>query len=139
MKYFKNILVAVELAQEVDEKIIEKALELAKDGNEGLHLVHVSEEAFTPSRYAESINEYEAGVRRKMSELGAKFNILKMHQFLKIGKVEKEIFKLIKFVDADLLVLGNHGRHGVEILFKADHTKSLLKQADCDVLAVKVA
>ncbi|MFK7826144.1 MAG: universal stress protein [Oligoflexales bacterium] len=139
MKDFKNILVAVELTQEVDERIINKAVGLTKNENESLHLVHVTEEAYTPSRFAKSLHEYEAGIRRKMSELGTKFNVRKMNQFVKTGNVEKEIFKLLKFIDADLLVLGNHGRHGIESLFRANHATSLLKDADCDVLAVKVA
>ena len=139
MKDYMNILVAVELVRAVDEKIINEFLDMAKDGSINLHLVHIIEHAYTPTLFLDSRRKYEAYIRREMSELGADFDIPERNQFVIVGNIDKEIVDLLKIIDADLLVVGNHGRHGVQSLFHSNHTASLVKSADCDMLAVKVA
>jgi universal stress protein A len=44
---------------------------------------------------------------------------------------------LAKQIGADLIVLGSHGRWGLELLLGTT-TDSVLGAADCDVLAVRV-
>ena len=139
MKNYMNILAAVELMQDVDEKILNKCLDMAEYGNENLHLVHIIEPINAPPPFLDSREEYEANIRSKVSELGDRFAIPEKNRFVIVGNIEEEIFDLLEAIDADLLVVGNHGRHGVQALFRSNHTTRLLKDTDCDMLAVRVA
>jgi universal stress protein A len=40
---------------------------------------------------------------------------------------------------ADLIVAGSHGRHGLSLFFTGSTTSDLLKNAPCDILAVRIA
>ncbi|MFK7822684.1 MAG: universal stress protein [Oligoflexales bacterium] len=143
MKNYMNILVAVELIREIDENILGKTLDLSKNSDSKLHLVHVIEPVLNygriPSMAMECPQKYESYVRRKISELGSKFAVPEKNQFVVVGRIENQIFGLIKIIDADLLVVGNHSRHGFRALFKNNHTSSLVKNTGCDMLAIRVA
>ena len=139
-----NILVAVELIREVDEEIIGRALDVAQGCDANLHLVHVVDTTgeygvTSPHMLVDIIEEHEANARKQINELGTAFDIPQENQFVVVGLVREVIADLLKIIDADLLVVGNHGRHGFDALFHWNNTVSLAKHTDCDMLAVRVA
>ncbi|MFK7826636.1 MAG: universal stress protein [Oligoflexales bacterium] len=138
-KRYTNILIALELTGGFDEEILHKVSDMTKSYQGHLHLVHIIEPVHTPPPFLDVAENYEADVRKKMTELGTKFEIPKENQFVKVANIEDEIFDLIKLIKADLLVVGNHGRHGIQSLFKRNHTASLMRNAECDILAIKAA
>lgn len=59
----------------------------------------------------------------------------KMH--LLQGQAQKEIPRLAKSLDADLVVMGTLARTGIAGLFIGNTAEAILEQVDCSVLAVK--
>lgn len=54
-----------------------------------------------------------------------------------VGSIKGEILRFAKEQDADLVVIGNHERHGLAILL--NHTEdTLLHEAPCDILAIRI-
>ncbi|MFK7823458.1 MAG: universal stress protein [Oligoflexales bacterium] len=141
MREIMNILVAVDLDPKQSEQILETARDLRKDCTARVHLVHVIEpiyEMISP-RILDIVEEHKAYAKRKILDLGTLFDIPKEYQFVKVGNIRLEILDLIDLIDADLLVMGNHGRHGFKGLFNRNNTSELLKNLDCDMLSVRVA
>ena len=139
-----SILVAVELSRKKDEKVIRKALELAKKRKAELSLVHVVNPIYNFGMMSSQIlidclQRHEAYARKKVSELGFQFKVPKESQFIKVGHVKEVITDLINIIDADLLVVGNYTRPGFDSLFHKNNAVSLIKHTDCDMLTVRVA
>jgi universal stress protein A len=86
------------------------------------------------SELQEEINEQ---ADTHLTRLAAHLNIPEQHCHLRSGRPEHEIPTLAKQIGADLIVLGSHGRWGLELLLGTT-TDSVLGAADCDVLAVRV-
>ena len=54
-----------------------------------------------------------------------------------LGQPAREIRELAKKIEADLIILGGHGRHGWELLFGST-SSSLTHGAGCDLLIVHI-
>ena len=143
MKNYMNIIVALGLNQEEDELLLHKALDLSKDCNAKLNLVHVISPIYnygmSSPEIFDCVEKHEEYARKKIAELGAIYEIPKDSQFVKVGSIKNVIVDLVKKVEADLLVMGNHGRRGFNALFFDNNTVNLVKNTGCDMLAVKVA
>jgi len=63
-------------------------------------------------------------------------NLEYAHRLLE-GDPASEIVKLAKAEHADLIVLGTHGRTGIERLLLGSTAEQVLRRAPCPVLAVK--
>ncbi len=54
-----------------------------------------------------------------------------------VGSIKGEILRFANDEKADLIVIGNHERHGLAILL--NHTEdTLLHEAPCDILAIRI-
>ena len=143
MEYNTNILVALELIQEIDEKILHKALDGSIINRLNVHVVHVigiiGEQGMVPPDFLlEDLKEREDNAKKKIFELGSLFNIPMENRFVKVGNIKESMVDLIKNINAGLLVVGNHSRHGFDTWFHWNNTVNLLKNCDCDVFAVRV-
>jgi universal stress protein A len=56
---------------------------------------------------------------------------------VEIGTPKREIVRVAAEQKAELIVLGSHGRHGLQLLLGST-ANGVLHQATCDVLAVRV-
>ncbi|MFK7822679.1 MAG: universal stress protein [Oligoflexales bacterium] len=144
MKNYMSILVAVDLNLKEDEELILKALKLAKNSDAKVYIVHVVDTAgnygmASPQILLDSIENNQSNARKVLSELGARFEIPKESQIVKVGLVKEVIVDLVKNINADLLLMGNHGRHGILASFIYNNTVNLVKNVDCDMIAVWVA
>ncbi len=54
-----------------------------------------------------------------------------------VGRPGSEIRRQAEENDADLIVIGSHGRHGIQLLLGST-ANSVLHGAACDVLAVRI-
>lgn len=54
-----------------------------------------------------------------------------------VGSIKAEILRAVEDEKADLIVIGNHERHGLAILLNYTED-TLLHQAPCDILAVRL-
>jgi len=144
MTLYKHVLVAVDLHPNSDRDIIERAIEIAKANGASVSLVHAVEhinaygvaEAYSAVLDVESQLMDEA--KKEMAKLGQKFNIPTTHQSLELGAPRVVVLNKAKESKADLIVVGSHGRHGLQLLLGST-ANGILHHASCDVLAVRVA
>jgi universal stress protein A len=143
MANYRNVLVAVDFSDD-SKAVINKALEIAARNQADLHLLHVVE--YTSSMYAgdiplpEDLNldqdlAEQAAVRLKT--LAQESSIPDAMQHVEIGIPKREIVRIAEACNADLIVVGSHGRHGLQLLLGST-ANGVLHLAKCDVLAVRV-
>lgn len=142
MEKYKNILLAFDLNPKDDQQVSERAFTFMQENKTSLSLVHVVEPVtnygMSAHRLLDCIEENEAEAKEKVSSLAQELEIPKDRQFVKVGAIPEIIVEVAKNIKADLIVMGNHGRHGIKSLFMHDTAASLIKHVDCDVLAIKV-
>ena len=143
MPKYQKILLAVELLSDTDKVLVKKAQTLVGEGQAQLYLIHAVEHL---SSYGAAYG-ISAGVdveemllnemKKSMSTLGAELKIPKERQIVKVGPAKFVILEEADRLNADLIVVGSHGRHGVRLLLGST-ANAILHGAKCDVLAVRV-
>lgn len=145
-KGYKNIILALEFNPKADKSLIETAQYMAEKTNAKITLVHVVE---GPGSYGSAaygviniVNEIEKDLLKHaavaMEKMAAKLNIPKKNQVLMIGSAKFVILEAAEKVNADLIVVGSHGREGVRALIGST-ANAVLHGAKCDVLAVRIS
>ncbi|MFB3104756.1 MAG: universal stress protein, partial [Pseudomonadales bacterium] len=66
-----------------------------------------------------------------------KLGVPEDRQYLIFGRPESEIHRIAESKEADIIVVGSHGRHGLALLLGST-ANGVLHGAKCDVLAVRV-
>lgn len=59
------------------------------------------------------------------------------HEFIHVGKVATEIVKAANDWPADLIVIGSHGRGGIDRLLLGSVAEAVMRHAACPVLVVR--
>lgn len=133
---YQTILVALDLHDDV-EAVLHQAEFLAKEYNAKLHAVHVLPHVYTSVPYAYDFqNELEKESEERLNAVKDKVSI-ELHTHLVSGSPKREILNLVEELKADLLVVGSHGKHGVELLLGST-ANAVLHGAKCDVLTVRI-
>lgn len=138
---YKTIVVALDLTEE-STLVIEKAKALLEpDGC--LFLLHVIAPmplAFAGELMMEQpiVQEEQLGLARKhMAQVALPFAIPAENCLVEWGDAQHEIHRVAAEQQADLIVIGSHGRHGLALLFGST-ANAVLHGAGCDVLAVRL-
>lgn len=140
---YRQILLAVDLT-EYSDTVGRRAAAVATAFGADIALLHVieyvpmdpaGEGVMPPSPDIEP--ELLASARPRMAELAARIGLADARQEVVIGSVRSEIVRTARELDADLIVLGRHQRHGLASLLSSTE-KSLVRAAPCDVLAVQI-
>ncbi len=76
-------------------------------------------------------------VRSKLEEIGQQHIIPPERQFLEAGQTARQLHEIANREAVDLIVIGSHGRHGVQLLLGST-ANAVLHGASCDVLAVRI-
>jgi universal stress protein A len=141
MNGYDKILVALELVGDEDH-LIESALKVATDAG-GISLLHVSEPTLYPAGpYLGAITmdgpkvDTEA-LQQRLVELAEKFSLAKDGHCVRMGGAAVEIHRVADKNGVDLVVVGSHGRQGIQLLLGST-ANAVLHGARCDVLAVRV-
>ena len=143
MANYRNVLVAVDFSEE-SKAVVGKALEIAERNQARLNLLHVVE--YTSSMYAgdiplpEDLNldkDLAEQAAVKLKTLAVECGIADAAQYVEIGIPKREIVRVAEEHAADLIIVGSHGRHGLQLLLGST-ANGVLHQAKCDVLAVRV-
>lgn len=143
MALYKNILLAVELISETDAEITKVALELAKQNGVSLALVHSIEylssygAAYGIALSPEVEELQMKNAKESIKELGEKLGVPENKRFVKLGPAKFSIIDVAEEVGADLIIVGSHGRHGVQLLLGST-ANAVIHNAKCDVLAVRL-
>lgn len=141
---YKHILLATDLSPS-SVQITNKAKELVKIFNAKLSVVHVIE--FVPNVYgggemplpyeATLMDTFEKNARSQLKKLAQELEINETDCYLEINSLKHTVVEIAKKVNADLIIVGSHGKHGVQLLLGSGAT-AILHSAKCDVLAVRI-
>lgn len=141
MGLYGKLLLAIDFASQT-EMLCQHAAKMAEIHGATLSLVHVVEPVVTDSAFDtlppmpfdfEDIRVHQA--RNQLDQLCQRYGITEKNIFLEIGVVKNEILRVAKEQSIDLLLLGSHGRHGIELLMGST-ANAILHHATCDVLAI---
>lgn len=140
MSKYKNILVAIDVCGEY-QPIIEKAMQIAGDES-AISLIHIVEPFYYPENYMGGldIDFQEKSVefaKSEIDEVGNKYNIPEDNRHVLVGKPANTLHAFTQDQKNDLIVMGSHGKHGLQLMLGSTST-SVLHGSICDVLAVRV-
>lgn len=142
MSDYQIILVAIDLSED-SAMIFQRARAVASGTTDQLHLIHVIEPlSFAyggdiPMDFSGIQDEIYQQASQQLERFGTANGIDAEHRHLVMGRPEVEIHALATELDADLIVVGSHGRHGLALLMGST-ANGVLHGAKRDVLAVRV-
>lgn len=143
MSNYQHILLAADFSKEFDS-VLAKAIELRELYNARLTFIHVVE--YTGAMYTGEIplpedldldQRLAKQAETKLQAMIEQYNLTNAGFQVEIGTPKREIVRVAEEQKADLIVLGSHGRHGLQLLLGST-ANGVLHQAGCDVLAVRV-
>jgi universal stress protein A len=140
MKNYQSILVAIDIYSEYDQ-VLKRAFCIGKDASQ-ISLVFVTLPTTYFQPYISGVGgDYVADIHKqaktRLDEIALKNNIPSKQIYLPIGNAAEEIHTLANEINADIIVIGTHGRSGIKLLLGST-ANSVLHGAKQDVLAVRV-
>lgn len=143
MNTYRHILIGLDLSEQEAKAVASKALALATSLGARVSFAHVIEPL--TFAYAGDIpvdlsetqaameQHAEKSLNRLVSDLGATAETVRVV----IGPTADELRHLAGEINADLIVVGSHARHGLALLLGST-ASHVLRGAECDVLAVRI-
>lgn len=138
---YKKILIAVDNS-EYSMKAAKKGLELAHQLEAKAALIFVVEKSQAMGNIDAGITHAQALIILKkeaeqtLDELAEMYNGKELMKFMPEGNPEEDILKTAKDWDADLLVLGTHGRTGLKHLLMGSTAERVMRHSEIPVLMV---
>ncbi|MGR9105867.1 MAG: universal stress protein [Gammaproteobacteria bacterium] len=144
MEAYKHILIAADFTEHGD-LVAERAADMARVYQADLSICHavdslpIAESVYGPiiPFDGDLTAELVAAAEKHLAHLGNAYGIPEDRQWVVIGSPKTEILLLAEENQADLIVVGSHGRHGLGLLLGST-ASSILHHAKCDVLAVRL-
>ncbi|WP_417518272.1 universal stress protein [Marinobacter sp.] len=142
MSAYKKMLVAIDLTEEAPQ-VLEKAKAMCEAHGANLVLVHVVEPVGyayggdIPMDLTELQDQLDKAAREQLAAYGDEYGVDKTNQIVTIGRPESEIHRLAKEQEADLVIVGSHGRKGFQLLLGST-ANGVLHGTECDVLAIRI-
>ena len=143
MQAYSHILLAVDFSNNTDA-IFERALTMRKASNARLSLVHIVEfvqfdfsSELTMPQELELDQELLELADKRLQQLGEKYGIADSERIVSQGNTKREILRIAEEQKVDLIVIGSHGRAGIQLLLGST-ANAILHGAPCDVLAVRI-
>jgi len=141
---YKHILLAVDFSAH-GEEAADRAKDLADKYQAKLSVVHVVDNLpLTDAAYGPVIpfdldltEELMTAAKDRLAKLADKLGIAEDCQRVAVGSPKLEIIRIAEEDQADLIVVGSHGRHGLALLLGST-ANGVLHHAHCDVLAVRL-
>jgi nucleotide-binding universal stress UspA family protein len=139
----KNILCPVDRSPS-SLQAFDRAIALARWQGARLHLLVVIEsveswDGIVGTRHSGELNAVRAGVERDLRQMlvSRRASDVKVEIVMRAGNVVREILAHARASRADLVVIGSHGRGGVQRLVLGSVAEKVLRQATCPVLTVR--
>ena len=143
MAVYSHILLAVDFTPATDT-VTQQAMELCQAFKARLSLVHVVEfvqmDLSNDLVMPQALLEIDQGLKRarqRLQELAEALSVDKSECFVSQGSTRREILHLAVEQNVDLIVIGSHGREGIQRLLGST-ANAVLHGAPCDVLAVRI-
>jgi len=146
MSNYTHILVAVDFSNS-SEQVVNKARDMAQSNNARLSLLHIVEylppidsiyEPVLANTWVIDENALLTQAKESLKNFCTKQNLSTAQQHVVLGTPKYEISQFVKDQQCDLVVMGSHGRHGINILLGST-TNAVLHKMPCDILAVKIS
>jgi len=143
MSGYQHILCAVDLGGD-NLEVASQAVELARQYGAKLSLLHVVE--YIPIDLANELvlpqqQEIEDQLveqsKKALTSLVSHLNLEQISENVVSGSTKAEIIEFARAGKVDLIVVGQHGRHGFSRLLGST-ANAVLHNAPCDVLAVRI-
>ncbi len=143
MQNYQHLLLALDLSPD-SEPVAERAADLARRYDARLSVMHVVEyipvdpsgEALLPAPVAVE-KELIDNARQRLDELADRLALAKEDCHVVSGSIKREICRMAREGDVDLIVLGRHERHGLAVLLGSSDD-AIIHRAPCDVLSVHI-
>ena len=143
MADYQHILCAVDLSSE-NTTVAARAAELARRYSARVSLLHVveyipvdlSNELVLPQQQ-EIEQQLVERARQGIATLASELGLAQVSENVVVGSTKAEIINFAKTHEVDLIVIGQHGRHGFSRLLGST-ANAVLHHAPCDVLAVRI-
>jgi universal stress protein A len=140
---YRHVLAPLDLRED-SERVLRAALAMTRQHQARLSVLHVVEYAPidpggdillpTPVDITDKLAER---ARADLAALCERCGINGAMRKVVVGSIKNEILQAARDDKADLIVIGNHERHGLAILL--NHTEdTLLHEAPCDILAIRL-
>lgn len=122
------------------------AVELAKTLGSDLYMLHVLPEVVPERGLRKSLAALQALSRAMEEQAHARLSALakrgdlpekRVHQILTTGVDYDQIVKVAKGKEADLIVMGTHGRSGLARWLLGSVAQQVIQQAPCPVVTVR--
>lgn len=140
---YRHILVGLDLTDETPI-VLAKAVHIARSCNAQLSVAHVLEPITfayggdMPLDISEVQTQQVERAEQELQDLVKTIDYPVVQEHVLVGQPASELHYLAEQQDADLIIVGSHGRKGFALLLGST-PNSVLHGATCDVLAVYVA
>jgi universal stress protein A len=135
----RQILVPVDFS-ECTEKALLYAVPFARQFDATLTLLHVVEPPYLPASEMGVVVEVESKdeARKELETLRARLaGKVRCQTMVRKGSAQIEIIDAAKELGCDLIILGSHGRTGVERLLMGSTVEKVVRRAGCPILIVR--
>ena len=143
MADYQHILLAVDFSKDT-EAIGARAVDLKAQHGARLTLIHVVANVYEEPIYdlmasfpADLENQLIENAQRSLRSLAEKLGVADAECLIEVGTPKTGIIRAAQERNVDLIVLGSHGVHGLELLLGST-ANAVLHASRCDVLAVRV-
>jgi len=139
---YRHIIVGLDLSDEAPE-VLAKSVALAQACNAKLSMAHVIEPITfayggdMPVDLSEVQEQLQIKAEQELQRLAGMIDFPVQQEHVLVGQPATELHYLAKQQNADLIIVGSHGRKGFALLLGST-SNSVLHGANCDVLAVRV-
>lgn len=146
MKEFQRILFATDLSP-ASEPAFERAIAIAKESGAELLIAHASQGVPVALNYVppEVFYDWEEKIRDEVAKrlaplvAAARGAGVDARALVGIGFADDVLVDLASEQNADLLLMGTHGRQGAGRLFLGSVAARVIARAPCPVMTVRVA
>jgi nucleotide-binding universal stress UspA family protein len=144
---FNKILVPIDFSEYTDD-IIKYATEIAQKFGSSIYLIHVipNMDYFTPYESfmaAENIVTVQKGIEgevaKDLEEVGRKITGIKTTNIIRTGVAFVEIIDYVRSEGIDLVIMGTHGRGGLEHILIGSVAEKVVRKSPCPVLTIRPA
>lgn len=143
MASYKHIIAGLDLSEE-SPQVLTKAVDLAQTCGATLSIAHVIEPLTfayggdMPVDLSEVQEQLQLKAEQELQRLAGLAQYPIQGEHVLVGQPATELHYLANQEDADLIIVGSHGRKGFALLLGST-SNSVLHGASCDVLAVRVS
>lgn len=153
MKTKKNIpihkiLIAID-GSSYSDHLIDYGMQLAKQMNAELAVVHINELPLSMPFMVDPLTTESSSMTVEVMQAQDEANKklfayvqknwgkeISLHTYAKMGKPKDEILNTAQEYQADLLILGTHGRVGFDHLISGSVAEGVIRNATCPVLVI---